>query len=110
MQLRDVWSGRVPAGHVLALAEQLQLNPYSRVRMIQLGGDIRWIGWDAAAEAAAATHDLIVGVATGLSGKKVRDKDLYPRPGKQMKTDESNLFAPSIADFNVGAFMSVINQ
>lgn len=77
--------------------------------MIGLGGDLRWIGWDTNSEIAAAQHDLIVMV---FAGKEFTDSDRYPRPGtKQTGSAETGgLFAASIADFNVGAFMEQINS
>ncbi|UOR02059.1 hypothetical protein MUN77_01625 [Leucobacter allii] len=80
--------------------------------MIRFGGDPQWIGWDAAADAAAATHDVLVSIAHGLGGSKPPPSDFYKRPGasRTEAADASGeLFAPSIAEFNVGAFMSLIN-
>lgn len=102
-----MWAGKVSVKHALILVGQLQLNPHSRCRMIRLGGDPRWIGWDSNSELAASQHDLIVAFA---SGKSLSENDLYPRPGRIKKPDNGGLFAPSIADFNVGAFMQAINS
>ena len=88
---------------MLVLAGQLNLNPLSRCRMIRLGGDIRWIGWDTQVEAIAAQYDLVAAMA---GGKKFKEKDRYPRPDRR----KPQLFAPSIAEFNVGAWMRAVNK
>ena len=76
--------------------------------MIDLGGDARWIGWDTNSEIAAAQYDLIVAFA---AGKKASENDRYPRPGLRSSGEtKSELFAPTIADFNVGAFMEQIKS
>lgn len=106
--LDDVWAGRVGAGLVIQLTEQLQLNVNSRCRMIRLGGDTRWIGWDVNSELAATQYDLIGQFA---AGDKFTEADRFPRPGlKQTDASTGDLFAPDIASFNVAAFMAEINK
>lgn len=73
--------------------------------MIRLGGDIRWIGWDFNSEIAASQYDLVASFGGDKNAK-------FPRPGTgASEPDETagQLFAPSIAEFNVGAWMSAIN-
>ncbi len=81
----------------------------SRCRMISLGGDSRWIGWDSNSELAASQHDLIHQLA---KGDKFTESDRYPRPGHAPKHADGagELFAPTLADFSVPAFMQVINS
>lgn len=81
----------------------------SRCRMIALGGDPRWIGWDSNSELAASQFDLIHQFA---AGEKFMEADKFPRPGQSAgRSDEpAELFAPTIADFNVGAFMQRVHS
>lgn len=87
------------------LAEQLKLIADSRIRAIWLGG-VQFLGWDAAQYARANLYDLIAAVAVGLDGKKLQDKDRYPRP---TTAPEQAVDLPTIADFNVGRFLAQIS-
>lgn len=109
MSLDDVWAGRVPVSRALVLVEHLMLTPLSRCRAIRFGGDPGWIGWDHTTEAIASLVDTVVAVA---AGKKYTDALRYGRPSgvKQANAPETELFAPSIADFGVAKFMGEINK
>ena len=77
--------------------------------MIALGGDIRFIGWDANAELAADRYDQLTQIVAAFGKGAVADAQIYPRPGvKSAEADDSNLFAPTIDDFDPAAFMRVI--
>lgn len=109
ISLDDVWAGRVPVRRALVLVEHLTFTPLSRCRAIRLGGDPRWISWDNSAEAIASLVDTVVAVA---AGKKYTDELKYERPSgaKQATKPADDLFAPTIADFGVAAFMSEITK
>lgn len=81
--------------------------------MIRFGGDITWLGWDATAAATAATHDAIISFAYGMGDNEPPARAFYPRPGSESDeatAEDDNLFAPSIAEFNVGKWMQAINS
>lgn len=68
-----MWLGREDAWHVIVLAEQLVLNPHSRVFALR-GGAPDMQGWDASAVIAARTHNLIAMLIAGLSsGTDIND-------------------------------------
>lgn len=80
--------------------------------MIRFGGDLAWLGWDTQADAAAATHDAIVSFAYGMGNTEPPAGAFYPRPGSTNADEPAevdNLFAPSIAEFNVGKWMQALN-
>lgn len=79
--------------------------------MINLGGDLRFIGWDANAQIQADRYDQLTALAAGFGGKQMDESERYPRPGRD-KTDapEPGLYAPTIADFNIGAFMGELTK
>lgn len=80
--------------------------------MIRFGGDTAWLGWDAKAEASAATHDAVIAFAYGMGNTEPPAGVFYPRPGASPDEEPSevdNLFAPSIAEFNVGKWMQALN-
>jgi len=92
------------------LVEHLLLNPRSRCRAIRYDGDLRWIGWDYTSEAMASLFDLVAAMA---AGEKFTDEFRFARPGGRSTpvTDSppEDLVAPTIADFNTGAFMSQVS-
>lgn len=107
-----MWAGKVSAGRVLTLVEHLHLNPFSRVRMIALGEDLRFIGWDVKAEIAADQFDQLLAIVSGFSKSGPQADSWYPRPGAaQRKQEEASrgLVAPTIAEFNVESFMRKTN-
>lgn len=123
VNLDDVWAGRVSAGWVLKLASQLVLNPNARVRMIELDGSPLDLGWDASTERIADVFDLFSISIAARGGKGAADDaPVMPRVGRRGKprelgevpsspvADEGELFAPSIADFNVGAWMQLVSK
>lgn len=80
--------------------------------MIRFGGDAAWLGWDPTAAAAAATHDAIISFAYGMGNSEPPAEAFYPRPGSSPNegpAEADNLFAPSIAEFNVGKWMQALN-
>lgn len=108
LSLEDVWTGRVSAGYVLGLIEHLHLNPHSRVRMIALGGDVRWIGWDANADIAAARFDQLTQIVAGFGKSKANASNVYPRPGGKPDDMPSEAFAGSVDDFEIDKFMAAL--
>lgn len=63
-----MWAGTLPAYHVLVLTEHLMLNPHSRVFAIR-GGAMELQGWDQGTIVAVRTHNLILSLLQGFSGK-----------------------------------------
>lgn len=83
--------------------------------MIRLGGgDIRFLGWDVHAELKADQYDQMLAIFKGLAGGSVEPEDRYPRPdahrSSRAEVSEPGLFAPTIADFDVGSFMGIISK
>lgn len=89
---------------MLALAEQLKNIAESRIRALWLGG-INFLGWDSAQYARANTYDLLASFALGIGGKRIQDKDRYPRP----KADAPEAVTTTIEDFDIGHFMAQIS-
>lgn len=76
--------------------------------MIGLGGDVRLIGWDAKAELLADQYDQLTAIVSGMSGSSAEPQK-YPRPGRQQPgNEESDLFAPSLEDFDPASFLKVL--
>lgn len=86
------------------LAEQLKLVAESRIRALWMGG-VNFLGWDSAQYARANTYDLIAGLAVGLGGKRLQQKDRYPRP----TGDVPQAVTTTIEDFDIGQFMAQIS-
>jgi hypothetical protein len=98
LNVDDVWTGALDPGHALALAEQLKLDPNSRVRAIWLG-TVEYVGWGPMQHALANLYDLIASGFYSIGGKKLPSKARYPRPTPPPQE------ASSIKDFNVELFM-----
>lgn len=88
------------------LAEQLKLIPDSRIRALWVGG-IEFLGWDTAQYTRANLYDLIAALAAGLGGKQLPDSSRYPRP-KVAPAQAVDM--PSIAEFDISAFMARISS
>jgi hypothetical protein len=85
-------------------------NPWSRVRAKRLGGP-EWIGWTPAVQALAAQFDQIAALVGGLGGGELDQKVLYPKPpGLGAGEQEQEPIVPTIAQFNVPAFMRQVNS
>ncbi|MGO2188180.1 MAG: hypothetical protein ACTH4Y_08025 [Microbacterium gubbeenense] len=99
IDIDDVWAGRVSARHVLILAHQLTAVPDSRVFALR-GGTPQLQGWDSGTVIAARTHNLIVTLINGLSGKSgdVPDDLFIHYPGTQKKPVEDQ--PKTLADFS----------
>ncbi|MFD5864354.1 hypothetical protein ACFWGP_05345 [Agromyces sp. NPDC127015] len=110
IRVDDVWAGRVSARHVLTLAGQLLRNPQSRFRADRLGDD-RWIGWTLESSALAGIHDVLLGIGYALAQKQMPADAFFKRPTTPfVEQAEPNLFAPTIAEFNIGSFMRQIHS
>lgn len=89
----------MPARHVVALTQHLELNPYSRVYAIR-GGSPELQGWDQATLIAARTHNLIAALISAFSKGEPSD-DLfidYPGATRELKQPKT------LADITVGGF------
>lgn len=101
----DVWAGRFPVGRAVEFAEQAKNIPDSRIRALWLGG-IEFLGWGTEQYALANLYDLIHAFALGIGGKSLRKSDRYPRP--EIASPQSVVKKPTLADFDIDAFMAKI--
>lgn len=88
----------------MSLAESLPFVPGARVNEILVAPGAS--GWDKNADISANIHDAIVALLIGLGGKRMTEKDRYPRPRPVV---EAKPVAPTIADFDIGSFMRQFN-
>ena len=107
LNVDDVWTGDLSVRHVIVLTEHLMLNPHSRVYAIR-GGSPELQGWDAATVVAVRTHNLIVSLLQGLSGKK--DPEMFiDYPGAE--EHENTILQPAtLADLVGGALEKFIRE
>lgn len=92
-----MWAGKVSARHVLILAENLVLNPASRVYALR-GGNPELQGWD------ASTRLLARLINTVLSLMGVKDEAHYVQyPGREEAEEEMPY--KTLAEFSEAGFM-----
>lgn len=100
LRLADVWTGALGIREVILLSGQLLSIPDSRY-LAELEGGPQFSGWDHDRALLADIRDLLLAIASGLSGSKLTDQELYPRP----QQDVEPLEPATIAEFDVSAFM-----
>lgn len=61
-----------------------------------------WFGWDRNSELMATIADTLAAIAVGLSGKKLTDDLLVPRPKSQ---SEKKSRPKTVAEFDVAWFL-----
>lgn len=112
VRIRDALDGTLPAHDVLELLPGLFQETGSRFRANWLkthpaapGGDdgMSFLGWSQDSMLLAQIHNALI---AKYAGKKAKDLMILGPKSKR----EPQLFAPTIADFNVGRFMAVINS
>lgn len=92
-----MWAGRVSARHVIYLAENLVLNPQSRVFAIR-GGTPELQGWDTNAVLTARLINVVLGVVG------VKDESVYVQyPGRA--DAEAEMPYQTLAEFSEAGFM-----
>lgn len=91
-----MWAGTLPARHVIALTEHLQLNPRSRVFAIR-GGNPELQGWDTNAVLTAR----LINVVLAFAGVK-DDTAFVQYPGRQAVEEEMPF--KTLAEFSEAAF------
>lgn len=112
LRIGDVLDGLLPAQHVLELVPGLMQERFSRFRAKWLTNNpspdqpgefaTSFFGWSQDSMMLAQIHNAVIAVN---AGKKAKDLMILAPRAKREK-----LFAPTIADFSVGKFMSVINN
>lgn len=104
VNLDDVLDGRVGSRHALMLLGQSPAYAASMIRDEIVGAEAA--RWDVTTSAVVHLSDLFAEFLGGLA-KQPADAYKFPRPGaKTASEEEPVLFAPTIAEFDVGGFMS----
>lgn len=97
-----MFAGKVGIRHTNVCVERLINNPRSRLYVSARGGDIRWLGFDETTRATIGVYNLIASLLNGF-GSKI---DPWELPGVPQ---EDKLFSPTLAAFDPGAFLGIIN-
>lgn len=108
VDLDDVLSGRVGVRHALMLLGRSRQYPDSLMREHDLGPELA--RWDKTTDAIAHMTDLMASLIVGMPGSKAKFNDIRFQRPKLPGSEDSTLFAPTIADFDVGRFMRIINN
>jgi hypothetical protein len=107
LNLQDVFTGIISVRRARLLAEQLLTHHASRYRAAVSGDQAAEWMWGPTQSVLADLYDLVTVLTSALGGQKPTADDMYPRPHIAAPAAAA---VPTIAEFNVDAFLRQINS